>query len=492
MKQILNPYLPLTEYVPDGEPHVFENRLYIYGSHDRANGEKYCEGHYVTWSAPLSDLKSWRFEGEIYRRDQDPSNKDDTLQLWAPDVTKGPDGRYYIYYCLSFYPEIGVAVSDSPAGPFAFYGHVKYPAHLHGGKVLGEHFPFDPAVLTDDDGRAYLYYGFSHKRDMFFMDPEKMKEQGMSEEDLEKFKGLKDFKVSDGGMAVELEPDMLTVKADPHLMVPGRNLTEGTGFEGHGFFEASSMRRVGKKYYFVYSSELSHELCYAVSDKPTEGFRFGGTIVSNGDIGLQGREEPVYTLGNNHGGMVQAGDDWYIFYHRQTNGTEFSRQGCAEKIEIRADGSIPQVEMTSCGLNGGPLHSKGSYPAAIACHLTSPLTMSVINYHDPAMKKQARIVQEEGETPHIADITGDTTVGYKYFDFRDVKGIELSIRGTGGGTVTLSLDSAGTEKIGEAAFTADREWTGLSLPVSPGNGVAPLYFRFTGDMQLAFREFLFT
>lgn len=142
MKQVFNPYLPLIEYVPDGEPHVFGNRVYIYGSHDRAGGEVYCEQHYQVWSAPVNDLKDWRNEGVSYLRTQDPSNKDDSLQLWAPDVTKGPDGRYYMYYCFSFYPEVGVAVSDNLAGPFTFYGHVHYPEHILGGKILQEGMDF--------------------------------------------------------------------------------------------------------------------------------------------------------------------------------------------------------------------------------------------------------------------------------------------------------------------------------------------------------------
>ena len=75
-----------------------------------------------------------------------------TNTFWAPDVIQLEDGRYYMYYCLSFYPEIGVAVSDYPAGPFAFLGHVHYPKHILGGKTVQEGFVFDPAVLTDEDG----------------------------------------------------------------------------------------------------------------------------------------------------------------------------------------------------------------------------------------------------------------------------------------------------------------------------------------------------
>ncbi len=69
----INPFLPATEYVPDGEPHVFGDRVYVYGSHDLAEvAPVMCSGDYVCYSAALSDLSRWRYEGVIYRRDQDP------------------------------------------------------------------------------------------------------------------------------------------------------------------------------------------------------------------------------------------------------------------------------------------------------------------------------------------------------------------------------------------------------------------------------------
>ena len=61
-KQVFNPYLPSYEYIPDGEPRVFDGRLYIYGSHDRFNGAVYCANDYVCWSAPEDDLSDWRYE----------------------------------------------------------------------------------------------------------------------------------------------------------------------------------------------------------------------------------------------------------------------------------------------------------------------------------------------------------------------------------------------------------------------------------------------
>lgn len=104
-KQAYNPYLPLNEYVPDGESHVFGDRLYVYGSHDLAGGERYCMQDYVVWSAPVSDLSDWKYEGVSYRKDQDPSNPGGERALQAPDVAKGPDGRYYLYYCVTFVPK---------------------------------------------------------------------------------------------------------------------------------------------------------------------------------------------------------------------------------------------------------------------------------------------------------------------------------------------------------------------------------------------------
>ncbi len=66
--QAFNPYLPSWEYIPDAEPHVFGDRLYVYGSHDRFDGPLFCMNDYVCWSAPIDDLSQWRFEGTIYKK----------------------------------------------------------------------------------------------------------------------------------------------------------------------------------------------------------------------------------------------------------------------------------------------------------------------------------------------------------------------------------------------------------------------------------------
>ena len=494
MEQIYNPYLPLTEYIPDGEPHVFGDRVYIYGSHDKADGAVYCERHYEVWSAPVDDLRNWRSEGVSYLRFQDPTNADDTMQLWAPDVTRGPDGRYYLYYCLNFYPEIGVAVSDRPAGPFQFLGHVHYPPHIRGGKLLQEGFVFDPAALTDDDGRVYLYYGFApagEKAEIILPDLSEEEIAGLPPALQERFRSKQPLTFGEDSTVVELEPDMVTVKEGPRALLPGGKHEAGTGFEGHGFFEASSVRKLDGRYYFVYSSHKSHELCWAVSDRPDRDFVYGGILVSNGDIGLNGRERPVYPLGNNHGGLVRVGKETYIFYHRQTNGTEFSRQGCAERVEIGPDGKIAQVEITSCGLNGGPLEAAGVYPAGIACHLTDPTVENRIDYNDPVMKTQIRVTERQNQS-FITGIKDRSTVGWKYFRFAGTDLLALELRGSFAGTVTVSHDEAGNRPIGAYEVALESEsWAEHIIPIQPRKGKRALYLHFRGKGTLDLKTLAF-
>ena len=154
-KQGFNPYLPSWEYIPDGEPHVFDGRVYVFGSHDRFGGHTYCPNDYVCWSAPVDNLSDWRYEGVIYARTDDPANKDGDMLLFAPDVTRGADGRYYLYYVLDQLPVISVAVCDTPAGRYQFYGYVHHPDGSRLGEREGDAPQFDPGVLFEGNA-VYL------------------------------------------------------------------------------------------------------------------------------------------------------------------------------------------------------------------------------------------------------------------------------------------------------------------------------------------------
>ena len=343
---IANPYLPEYEYIPDGEPHVFGDRIYVYGSHDRFDGDKFCLNDYVCYSAPVTDLTDWKYEGVIYKKTEDPRTADGNHEYWAPDVTKGKDGRYYLYYCPDdSIKSIGVAVCDEPAGEYHFLGLVQDKDGGIIGEREGDTIQFDPGVFIDEDGEIYLYSGNGPR--------------------VEKAVG----KEPRASVVMKLEDDMMTIKTEPKKMLPILG-DEAPEFKGHEFFEASSIRKINGKYYLVYSSITCHELCYAISDKPDGDWKYGGVIVSNADIfGDMDLKQGKCIFGNNHGGIECINGKYYVFYHRQTNRSNFSRQGCAEPIEILEDGSIPQVHITSQGLNGKPFSDKGVYRASKSCNL---------------------------------------------------------------------------------------------------------------------------
>ena len=457
-KQAFNPYLPSWEYIPDGEPYVFGDRVYVYGSHDRFRGHAYCLNDYVCWSAPVDDLGDWRYEGVIYRKTQDPFNPDGMMCLYAPDVTVGPDGRYYLYYVLDKKSVVSVAVCDTPAGQYEFYGYV----HDQSGALLGEREgdepQFDPGVLTEGD-RTYLYTGFCAIGDT----------------------------TRTGPMGTVLDADMLTILEGPVNLAPSQPYSAGSSFEGHEFFEAPSIRKRGDLYYFIYSSVAMHELCYAVSKDPMKGFVYGGVIVSNADLHIDSYKPAERTMaygGNNHGSIVEIAGKWYIFYHRQTDGTNFSRQGCIEQISFREDGSIIQAEITSCGANGGPLIGRGEYPAYLACHLFA---------NDPALTTGApgewmdcrfpKVTQDgkdgDEEVGYVANLRDGAHAGFKYFDCKGVTSVSIRVRGYCKGAFGVKTRWDG-EVLGWIPVGFTNEWQKYSADIAIPDGVHSLYFVYQG------------
>ncbi|SDY00537.1 Glycosyl hydrolases family 43 [Evansella caseinilytica] len=479
--QCLNPYLPSYEYIPDGEPYVFGERLYVFGSHDRFNGKLFFMNDYVCWSASIHNLSDWRYEGVIYRKNQDPMNKSGLWQMYAPDVAKGADGRYYLYYTLAFRSVMAVAVCDTPAGKYEFYGYVSRPDGSIFWNKSGDPILFDPAVLVDVDGSVYLYSGFAPRRGVpFFLTGWKKR-------------------TCKGGYVIELEPDMKTVISEPKLLFHKAGQAEGTGFEGHEFFEASSIRKINHTYYFIYSSINGHELCYATSKSPTSGFVYGGTIVSNGDLYINGHstDQTAYNyIGNNHGSIVEVNNRWYVFHHRQTNRHHYSRQGLAEPLEIKADGSIPQVEMTSCGLNNGPLHGKGEYEARIACHLRSAkgagrygVYFGNIFYRKHPYFTQCGKDREAAPSQYIANMRDEAVAGYKYFMINNLSEIAVCVRGSASGWMFLSA-SMDSKPFGKIQINPSKQFTYYHTKVNMENGKQALYFTYKGTGKLDFQSFV--
>ncbi len=426
----MNPFLPSWEYVPDGEPHLFGDRVYLYGSHDRYNGCVFCERDYVCWSAPAHDLTQWRCEGTIYRKTDDPHNRDGSMCLFAPDVTQGFDGRYYLYYVLDHESVVAVAVCDTPAGRYRYYGRVHHPDGTLLGQGEGDEPQFDPALLRDGD-RLWLATGFCGEGDAS----------------------------RHGAMLTGLGKDMLTVVQPPVIIAPGCVYARNTDFAAHPFFEGPSLRKIDGRYWLVYSSLAMHELCCAVSDRPDGGYRYAGVLVSNCDLHMDGYkppEKPTAYGGNNHGSILSVDGTHYVFYHRHTNGHWYSRQACAERLTRRKDGTFEQAAVSSFGLRGEALPARGRYPAYNACYLFTDDGACL-----SSVPGQPRIVQSGGadcrEDGYITDIKDGTTIGYNAFFFGGTTRLSIRTRGYGSGVFAVKTELDG-ETLAEIRVDYSNVW----------------------------------
>jgi len=289
-------------------------------------------------------------------------------------------------------------------------------------------------------------------------------------------------------MAVVLDKDMLTILEEPVLIIPGSCYSDGTGFKGHEFFEASSIRKHGDTYYFVYSSVAGNELCYATSKNPLKDFVYGGVIISNIDLNIDTYKpagKPMNFWNNNHGSIVGIKGKWYVFYHRHTNGKEFSRQACLEPIKIEKDGKINQVEITSNGPNGEPLDGNGEYPAYIACNLFC-LDYGVLTDEQYWSQRDTLLpfITQDGrdgdeETGFVTNINDNYGVGFKYFNCNGITKVKIKTRGYNRGAfeVKTSLDG---EPLGRIEIVSSNIWKEFSADISIPDGKQALYFVYRG------------
>jgi hypothetical protein len=473
---VWNPFLPSHEFVADGEPHVFGDRVYLFGSHDQEGGDTYCALDYVFYSVPVDDLTAWSSKGVNYRAVQDPAYAQGRRYMYAPDVVRGNDGRFYLYYCMSgekgrggYAGPISVAVADEPDGSYEYLGYVRNAD----GSPFDQYVLFDPAVINDD-GTIRLYYGASFPFDDLPVIARPLTRRILA--------SVLDTTPADikrrgdrvhGAITVRLGDDMLTVQGEPARIIP--TATKGTSFAGHAFFEGSSIRKIGDIYYFVYSSWKGHELCYATSEHPDRAFVYRGTIVSTGDIGLGGRKpkDRINQTGTNHGGIEQIAGRWYVFYHRNTHGSLWSRQACAEPITIQPDGSIPQVAVTSTGLNPGPLPARGTYPATICSQLTRGRMG-----HGPARLRSIPVITHDDSDRFVGRITSGTVVGFKHFAFDGPTRISITTRGTGRGRFDIATQDG---PVGSIPLDASSAWTASSTGAIDTDGSHELYLQYVGD-----------
>ncbi|MBR6380972.1 MAG: family 43 glycosylhydrolase [Lachnospiraceae bacterium] len=468
-----NPYMPLWEHVPDGEPRVFEHegkkRVYVYGSHDTLR-DKYCGRNYVVWSAPVEDLTDWTCHGVSYETHYDSI-------LYAPDVVKKGD-TYYLYAAERCGSLVVVASAQTPWGPFENPVETK----------LG----FDPGILADDDGKVYAYWG---------------------------------------GCAApcyiaELEEDMATIKEGTlvenplgHSTCPWDPRDDGHISLIDAFFEASSPRKVLGKYVYIYSKRYEKPvpelgvytpnngfLSYRFSESPFGPFHDGGDFSFNGGEILrdsEGRGTMTYQWGNNHGSIMEVNGKWYVFYHRQTGVNEYSRQAMLEPVDVAlgTDGKLyigdikyldgepvssKPVEMTSQGAHINGLDAHAWISAGYACHIYGSRHHAYVR---PGYEKS-----EEISTP-VVGITDGTTVGFRYLQFgaNAPKSVTVVLEEAVRGTLRLRLDSW-RGRIA-AVMPLDGDKREASAQVTAGIvGKHAVYFEFLSEdpeREFAFDRFTF-
>ena len=499
-----NPYLPLWEHVPDGEPRVFEDpdhpgklRAYIIGSHD-VNYSAYCGPDIRMWSAPVEDLSQWRDEGPIFTWFVD--GQWDTM--YAPDLVEVKDratGKktYYLYpHSRGWRRTPMVCKGDRPDGPFT-------PINLteDGRQCLpGSLIDFDPSVfienITDkkdkdyDIGyRAYVFYGFQHSTAVE-LDQKTMYSKREGTEPIDPFIPASS---ADGRLLDRAGSEYKALYA-------GQNPLD------FNFFEASSIRQVGNKYVMVFSGYSGKEyglgntnsaLRYAFGDSPLGPWRSGGVLVDSRGVvlGEDGGKLITTNFGHNtHGSLQEINGQWYVFYHRPPRGFGNARQTMVAPVKITWDkkpvakggvvkitGYDPYVkdnvwtakaadgneytgaEVTSEGFQIFGLPPYAYYSAGYACFVYGPGSNDWMQDNHDVWNNSM----------DLAGIKNGGIIGFKYFGFgglaQDTKGckafegikkgdnphlyLNLTSSGKGAFKIHVKLDDPWKgEEIGEFVF----------------------------------------
>ncbi|WP_111708300.1 family 43 glycosylhydrolase [Lutibacter citreus] len=377
-----NPITPPGMYIADPEAHVWEDgKLYIYGSRDESDDYWCSYSHNVLSSENLIDWditeKAFSSKGEF---DQVPHH--DNL-LFAPDAAY-KNGTYYLYYCSPGKPKTeGVATSTNPNGPF-----------INGKQIKGV-YSIDPAVLIDDNGQAYYYWG-----------------QG--------------------------KPTVAKLKSNM-MEIDEATITHPLDKEGNvAFHEGSSIRKIGDLYYFVFADDSRDNrptcLGYAIGKSPMGPFEYKGVIIDNFNC------DP--SSWNNHGSIEKFKDQWYVFYHRSTNNSQKFRKACIEPIFINKDGTIDEVEMTSQGA-GKPLKASKIIEAEWTCGLSGNVRITKIPSTD---------IISEG----LSEIKNNDTAIYKYLSFEEnTKSFEVKTSTASEGIIEIRIDDKQGQIIGTCDIQAN-------------------------------------
>ena len=411
----MNPILPIQHFVPDVEARQWQDgRIYLYGSYDISGRTSYCSWEYRVFSS--ADLIHWQDHGESFRSAPPDANVTWTdAPLFAPDCVY-INGRYHLFFCNAGNRE-GVAESASPTGPFT---NAMPIAGADGDAI-------DPAVLVDDDGQVYYYWGQFHMR------------------------------------GAKLRPDL-------HGIEPETLNTNLLNEAEHGFHEGASIRKRNGIYYLVYA-DISRgrptRLSYATSQSPLGPFTKRGIIIDN-----TGCDPETW---NNHGSIAEFNGQWVVFYHRSSQASNFNRRVCVEPIHFNADGTIDEVEMTTQGISD-PLPATQPIESWRACLLSGHVRTAAAGptENDPTVHE------------YLTQIHLDDWAAFKYVDFDSQRVNTFQARAGSlayGGLIEIHLDAPDGELIGTCIVPRTggwQKWATVSCSVKNVKGVRAVYLVFKG------------
>lgn len=310
-------------YTADPSAHFFNGKIYIYPSHDIDAGDAFDDlgSHFAMEDYHVISMDSIDSEaidnGVALHVDDVPWAKQ---QMWAPDANE-KDGKFYLFFPAKDYEgifRIGVAISDSPTGPFKAEP-----------KAIKRSFSIDPAVFKDHDGAYYMYFGGlwggqlqRWRTGVFNADQPKSPTAFLPADDEPALLPLV-AKMTDDLLEFDETPKALEIlDENGDLLLSGDN--------DRRFFEAAWLHKHNGKYYFSYSTGDTHYICYAIGDSPYGPFIYTGRILN-----------PVVGWTSHHS-ICEVEGKTYLFYHDSSLSKGVTHLRCIKTAEIkyREDGTI--------------------------------------------------------------------------------------------------------------------------------------------------------
>ena len=311
-----------TIYAGDPAAMVDGDTVYVYVGHDSATGEYYRMPEWLCYSS--KDMENWKCEGIIMRA-SDISWRVDNYTAWASQVVKH-NGKYYFYYCTTNknankHHSIGVAVSDSPTGPFVDIGQPVVNGYTMTTENTAAHNDIDPTVWVETvDGEEHRYLAWGNT--LYYVCE--------LNEDMTSVK--------------DINGDGIVDKKDVKLQTIN-NLPAGLGYtEAPWIYRRTDENgNYTGKYYLFAAFGWREQMAYATSDTMWGPWEFGGVLMP-----------PTATSNTNHPSVIDFKGKTYFIYHNGSKpwGSGFRRVVCAEEFTINDDGTIDPIQETSTGLTG--------------------------------------------------------------------------------------------------------------------------------------------